>query len=397
MVERPPVTDWRVAVAGVSAIGVGYGFARYGYGLFLPQIRAEFGLSVSVVGTIGSATYLGYLVALTLVGALITRIGPRAMIMLGGLSATAGMALVAFATTPVLLIAGLVLAGTSSGWIWAPYSDAVRRLLPAGSRERALAIIPSGTAFAVVLAGPLALLARATGWRPAWVVFAAAALAATYYNAVLLRKGPAANASPIAPNARWFARRNAIPLYLTALTYGLLGSVYWTYTVEAIAGTRNPNVGPLFWTLMGLSGTAGVFTGRLIARAGLPRTHRALLASLATAVALIGIAPGTLAAVIASALLYGCTFMATSGLLAVWSYQVFPEHPATGFSATVFFLGLGSVIGPAAMGAIAAHHGLRATFLLTAALTLLTLLAHPNRYPPASRGQPAPSPAHTAE
>lgn len=376
-IGRLRVTDRRIAVAAISAIGVGYGFARYGYGLFLPQIRTEFGLSVPVIGAIGSATYLGYLVALILVGVLVTRFGPRLMIMIGGLSATAGMALVAFAGTPVLLVVGLVLAGTSSGWIWAPYSDAVGRVVPDGRRERVLAVIPSGTAFAVVVAGPLALLAHATGWRFAWVVFAAVALAATAYNAVLLPKGPGAKRVHVRPNTRWFVRRDAVPLYVTALSYGLLGSVYWTYAVESISGSGNQTAGPLFWTLMGLSGTAGVFTGRLIARAGILGAHRALLATLAIAVALIGFAPGALTAVVTSALLYGCAFMATSGLLAVWSYQVFPEHPSTGFSATVFFLGLGSVVGPATMGVVAAHAGLPATFLVTAALALLTLLARP--------------------
>jgi predicted MFS family arabinose efflux permease len=280
-----------------------------------------------------------------------------------------------------LLVVGLVLAGTSSGWIWAPYSDAIGRLLPDGSRERVLAIIPSGTAFAVVIAGPLALLARATGWRFAWFVFAAIALAATVYNAVLLPGGSTADRARRTPNMRWFARRRAVPLYLTALSYGLLGSVYWTYAVEAISGTDDPDTGPLFWTLMGLSGTAGVFTGRVLARLGLPGAHRLLLTALATAVALIGIAPGALVAVAASALLYGCAFMATSGLLAVWSYQVFPEYPATGFSATVLFLGVGSVAGPVTMGVIASQYGLRATFLLTAALALLTLLAAPSPRP----------------
>jgi MFS family permease len=79
--------------------------------------------------------------------------------------------------------------------------------------------------------------------------------------------------------------------------------------------------------------------------------------------------------------------------LAVWSYQVFPERPATGFSATVFFLGLGSVVGPATMGVVAAHAGLSATFLVTAALAMLTLLARPR--PLATRPGTRPAPAVT--
>ncbi|WP_206539168.1 MFS transporter, partial [Nocardiopsis gilva] len=113
----------RLALAGVMGIGVAFGFARYGYGLFLPEIRTAFGLSLTLVGAVSSATYLGYLTALTLVGVLADRTGPRPLIVIGGLSAAVGMGLVALAQDVVVLTVGLVLAGTSSGWAWAPYSD----------------------------------------------------------------------------------------------------------------------------------------------------------------------------------------------------------------------------------------------------------------------------------
>src|SRR5690606_33372865 len=73
----------RLAVAGVLGIGVAYGFARYGFGLFLPRLREEFGLSLTLVGAIGSAAYAGYLAALVLAGLLADRVGPRTPILLG--------------------------------------------------------------------------------------------------------------------------------------------------------------------------------------------------------------------------------------------------------------------------------------------------------------------------
>ncbi|MGP3954313.1 MFS transporter, partial [Streptomyces sp. 7N604] len=137
----PLSPQWRVGLAGMTAIGVTFGFARYGYGLFLPEFRREFGLSVSLVGLIGSASYIGYVVALTLVGVLVSRFGPRPLVIAGGLSATVGMGLVAFARGPVPLTAGLILAGSSAGWAWAPYSDAVDRLVPQDRRERVMGVI----------------------------------------------------------------------------------------------------------------------------------------------------------------------------------------------------------------------------------------------------------------
>lgn len=387
--QLPPT--WRLSVAGLAAVGVSFGFARYGYGLFLPEIRAEFGLSVSVVGLIGSATYVGYLGALVLVGALATHLGPRALIVIGGMSAAVGAALVSVAPGVELLAVGLILAGTSSGWIWAPYSDAVDRLVPAPARGRVLAVIPSGTAFGVVVAGPLALLTHGSAWRYAWLVFAAGALAATVYNIRVLpgkERHLGTRESRSSLGLRWFVRPAAVPLYTTALSYGVVGSVYWLLAVEAVssAGGMGGHTAPLFWTVIGAAGVLGVGTGVVFTRLGLRTSHVLLFGSLALAVALLGVAPGVLPAVLTSALLYGPAFMAGSALLAVWSYEVFPDRPTTGFSATVLFLGLGTIVAPASVGALADRHGLGAAFLVTAAVATATMLIAPRGQMPPDAG-----------
>jgi hypothetical protein len=109
----------------------------------------------------------------------------------------------------------------------------------------------------------------------------------------------------------------------------------------------------------------------------LRRTHALLFGALAAAVAVLALAPGALPAIGASALLYGPAFMAVAAVLTVWSYRVFPERPAAGFSAVVFCLGLGTIAGPATLGAFAAGHGLPAAFLVTAGLAAATIAARP--------------------
>jgi predicted MFS family arabinose efflux permease len=378
---RPVATEWQVALAGLAVIAVSYGFARYGFGLFVPQIRHEYGLSTSMLGMIGSATYVGYLAALILVGVLATRVGPRPLLVCAGISATTGMAMVASAPTTSVLVVGLVLAATSSGWAWTPYSDVVDRAIRPEKQQRVMALLPVGTAFGVAVAGPLALLTRGDGWRYAWLAFSVVALVATLFNARTL---PSAigQSSPdgLAPvGLRWFLRRSAVPLYLTSLSYGLVGSVYWTFAMDAItaAGTIDGGREPVFWTLLGLAGIAGLGAGALMARFELVGAHRALFVALAVAVGLLGATPGVPALVAVSVVVYGPTFMAVSSLLAVWSHRLFPDRPSTGFSATVFFLGLGSIVGPIAFGFVADAHGLRSAFGLTAAVAAITVFASP--------------------
>ncbi|MFD0774994.1 YbfB/YjiJ family MFS transporter, partial [Streptomonospora algeriensis] len=50
----------RMAAAGISLIAACYGLARFAYGLFVPVLSAEFGLSAAAAGTIASASYAGY-------------------------------------------------------------------------------------------------------------------------------------------------------------------------------------------------------------------------------------------------------------------------------------------------------------------------------------------------
>ena len=365
--------------AGLSAIGVGFGLARYGYGLFLPELRHEFGLSTAQLGLISSLSYVGYLAAVVLVGTLVSRFGPRLMILSAGASAAIGMALVALADSVVVMAIGVVLAGTSAGWVWAPYSEVAPAMLTSERAERALAIISSGTAFGVAVAGGLALATPSEDWRMTWAAFTLIAVAVTVINAVVLPKGvTGSRESPtLGATLARLRRRAAIPLCIAALSYGAVGSVYWTFAVDLI-GTGS--TGAAFWTLLGVAGTAGVAAPLLFRRLGLRGSHLVLFGLLAAGTALLSIAPGQVVVVVASAVVFGPTFMATAALLALWSFHTFDRDHAAGFSMVVFFLGLGGIAGPAVVGAASGVLGLRGAFAATAVVALATIACRPGRH-----------------
>lgn len=154
---------FNIVGAGLLIVASTYGLSRYTYGLFVPAIRDDFNLSQTAVGAIGSASYLGYLLA-TLVSPLLVRhFNPRMPIILGGMTATLGMLLVALAGNPVWLALGVTLAGCSPGLAYPPLSDAIKQLCLAEKQSRYYAIINSGTSFGVMVSGPLALLRALNG------------------------------------------------------------------------------------------------------------------------------------------------------------------------------------------------------------------------------------------
>jgi predicted MFS family arabinose efflux permease len=93
-------------------------------------------------------------------------------------------------------------------------------------------------------------------------------------------------------------------------------------------------------------------------------------------------------------LAFGASYFPVAALLLVWSGGVFHERPTAGFSVVLFFLALGSIVGPAAFGAVAEPFGLRAAFWCAAALTALSIALRPSGPATAApKGERAGSPA----
>ena len=373
----------RLGLVGFLATAVAFGPARNGYGLFLPYFREEFELSTVLLGLIASGLYAGYLLALSAVGLLAAKVGPRLPVLIGLLAAALGMGLVALAPNAWILATGVVLAGTSAGWTWAPYNDAADREVPTRHRDRVLSVVSTGTTFGILVSGLVALAAGA-GWRSAWFAFALGATAAAVPNALVLPGAPRGDVrdeeAPRQPGWRWLLRARSAPLFAVALSFGVVSACYFSFAVDLVVragGLSQVSAGTVVYALMGAAGFVALFTGDAVSRFGLGRVLLAALASLGVASLLLGAAPASWPAVGASACLFGAGVMLMSALLSLWSSYVFPEQPSTGFSAALFVFGVGLVAGPALLGTLADSFGLESAFLATAALALLTMLARP--------------------
>ena len=253
------------------------------------------------------------------------------------------------------------------------------------SRDRVLSVVSTGTTLGIAATGSIALAALAWGlpWRAGWFAFAACSLAVAVLNARLLpRGGPSGTeewASERWPGFGWFWSAASAPLFFVALSFGAVNAVYWSFAVDLISGAGNhsPAVGPALYAVLGVSGFAGLFTGDAVDRFGLRRVLSATLVSLGLAAGLLGLGPGALPAVAASAVLFGAGVMVMSALLSVWSSAVFRERPSAGFSAALLLFGIGSVVGPGAVGIFAGESGLGLAFLLAGALSFATAFVRP--------------------
>ena len=385
MNEAGPVkSELRVGLAGFAATAVAYGPARTGYGLFAPDFREEFGLSIGAVGVIGSGLQAGFLFALLATALLVARLGPRLLVAAGGTSATVGMLLVAVSPNAATLASGVIVAGMTAGFCWSPYNDLARHTVRVRSQARVLSVVSTGTTLGIAASGLVALAAVAGGlpWRAAWLVFVAGAILSAGLNALLLPRmpdGATTRERDVAPGRRpsvgWLSRAGSAPLFVVATSFGAVNAFYWSFNADLVssAGAPLPNAGPTLYAVLGVAGFAGLLTGDLVDRVGLGPTLRLTLLCLGAGAGLLGVLPGSLVAVGASAVLYGTGVMLMSALLSVWSSAVFDERPSEGFTAALIFFGVGGVVGPAALGALGSAFGLGTAFAVAAALILLNL------------------------
>ncbi len=370
MPERSERTTVRVGVAGLLALAATYGLGRQAYGLFVPWFQAEFALGLEGIGYVAGAAQLGYLVATVATGVVEARYGPRLPVVVGCILLALGAAMVATAQSTVTFAAGAILAGTSAGGAWAPFSDVVAERVPRGRRHRALALVNAGSPAGLLIAS---LLVAVTGraWRVAWVAFAAVGVLGAVVNLVVLPSAAGASRSRYG----WSGLMDpaAVRLFTVAALASMTSGAYFAYAPEAAqAAGLSVWIGAAMWGALGFSGAVvGAFGGEIADRFSLGPALTVTWLGMAIALASLLAIAGTPAGALASAALFGAAFTAGYAFVAMWSQEVFPERPTTGFTATIVCIAAGFSLGPVLYGVVATFAGRPSALIAAAAPAVL--------------------------
>lgn len=175
--ERHPLKD---ALLLSGSVIVALGLARFSYGLVLPSMREDLGLSFARSGGLGAANTFGYFVGVLTLPWLLSRI-PERTALLGG---SAGVTLMLFATPLMSTYPWLTLTRFSSGLLGAS-ANLVGLSLAAKlvTRHRsALVVFNSGAGLGIIAAGsvlPSLLATDPDRWRIAWLILGGLGIAAT--------------------------------------------------------------------------------------------------------------------------------------------------------------------------------------------------------------------------
>jgi len=351
------VAPTAVLVPGTAMIAVTFGLARYGYGLLLPDMKADIGIGPSTAGLISSLGYLAYLVANAAVVPLASRLGARVAVAGAAASAALGMAVIAVAGSPWAVATGVLVAGTAAGMAFPPYADIVDRHVDAPRRAVVWSTISSGTGWGVVLAGPVAILAG-DQWRVAWASFVVIAVVA---GIAATRLAPPRDAVPLRRpqlSPSWFLCPRSRPLLLSAVLVGAGSSVWWVFSVDAMqhAGIA-ATAARVVYAVCGAAMLLGSVSGFAFEHLGLRPSYLGSTLLLGVSLGLLGAAAADLVVALMAATLFGAFYAAVIAAHGVWSAQVFEEHPAAGLAAVSTALTLGTLVGPAMAGVIIDRSG----------------------------------------
>lgn len=292
-------------------------------------------------------------------GALTDRIGGRTALILVFAGSVLGLGFLSLATTFVILVAAMAVAGVSNSAVNPATNRVIARWVAPGKRGAVAGIKMAAVQVAVFIAGIfLPLAAETIGWRVPLV--ASGILLATLGTAgalALLRGTDVSDAARLAGSGlRWSSGLTALTLYSVFMSAGASSTVTYIslFTVEGLGST--PRVGGLAVAAIGLLAIAGrLVLGRVTEHLPWPMRSLTFVALLAAASATI-----LLLADSANSPLYwvgtvglglsALSFVAGTTVALITSTHTEEIGGSSGVMFAGFMVGFGA--GPAAFGAV---------------------------------------------
>ncbi|WP_036682832.1 MFS transporter [Pelobacter seleniigenes] len=386
---------WVIVATACLTVFSCLGLARFAFGMLLPGMQAGLAMSYEQMGYLGTANFVGYLLSVALLPALLKRLRPRLTIGSGLLLIAVTMAVMAQAGSFKELLVLYALTGAGSGLANLGAMLLIAHWFRRDKRGQAAGLMVVGSGAGIIFSGQLIpwlnRLYGVAGWRYGWLLLAAIVLGVVVICALLIRNEPAdLGLEPVgrklavsveAVGADVRAGRAVVLLGLLYLAYGATYSIYGTFVVTSMIedyGFSEAAAGQ-FWSWIGFfSLFSGVLFGSLSDRIGRKGGLMAVFAVQTLGYLLAGSGGGTVA-LLASVFLFGIAAWAIPAIMtaAIGDYLGL-ARAAWGYSLITFFFAGGQTVGPAVAGVLAEHYGSFApAFLLAAAITAGAFLLTP--------------------
>lgn len=366
---------WAILLAGILALIVGVGAARFAFTALLPAML-ESTLTLRLSGVLASVNYVGYLsgaVFAIFLNDLPTKVR---FFRYGMVLCVLTTLVLAMTTHEMVWLISRIVAGFGSAMALVVGSAIVMTKLNMADKTKAMGIHFSGIGFSIVITDLLSRLVSLMGgsWQNAWLLITlVAALAACYAIYVLSVNETEAVVSETPPLDFSVLNGAAWVLVFAYFTEGLGMVVQGTFlpdiinSIDGLAG-----LGGYGWTAVGLAGIPScILWMRVAHRFGSVKVI--IVTMLMQAVGLlIPVLTNSAWLNLTSGLLFGGTFVALVALFMTLGGQLAGKRPVVVMGAITTAYGIGQVTGPLYSVALTTAQGsYNSTLLLTASMVMI--------------------------
>lgn len=367
----------RVLFAGVCALILTAGLARFAYTPMLPIMQREAGLSHLAGGWLATINYVGY-IAGALLAASIGDLHRKFLVYRGGLVlalvGTAGMGLTDNLTLWAILraVAGL---STTAGMLLA--SGLVLNWLIRKGHRPELGLHFAGLGLGIAVSGlAVAAMVDRLAWAQQWIVLGLLGVAFflpawRWLPAPLPAQPGAANAARRPPHPRWM--KLLIATYFCAGFGYVISATFIVAILEKLPVLAGK--GGWVWVIVGVAAAPSCFLWDRIARARGEIAALLLAYGLQTVSIILPVVTADTALNLFGAALYGATCIGIVSLTLSLIGRRFPENPAKAMARLTLSYGAAQIIAPAMAGYIATATGsYRGALIVTAGVMGLGML-----------------------
>ncbi len=382
--SKSTLWGWTVVLLIALAAAVGHAFGRFSYGVVLPAVRDDMGITNALAGSIGAANVSAYLLGTIVVAWATSKFRLASVMRLGLVLVTLGLLIASMATGPWSLSAGLFLTGMGGAFLWIPSPVIAADALPDNQRHLAVGWLGSGVGLGIMFASIVAGMLRSSEGDSSWSSVYQIQFGVGFILLVLVlffvRHQQDAPSGGAGMGGFTALRRMPgwLPLILAYATFGFINLLvvgFLTTRLEDDSGWSTGDAAFAF-SLMGL---AMIFGGPIFA-AFAKRIGIRLTLALAFGLwpILLGIVMiGFSVPVLVACLGLGLLFSAFPILITLYVVEnTTPEDYGPSFSAATLAFGITQIISPPVGGLIADMTGsFTIVFLLAAMMGLLGLTA----------------------